>query len=81
VDGAQVSALKPAEDGDGAVLRLWNPTSAHVVAGIVGIDGSLTECDLAETVSAEVFDASGGIPLGPYATWTLRLRDGSRPSS
>ncbi|MEW2445762.1 glycosyl hydrolase-related protein [Micromonospora marina] len=74
VDGAQVSALKPAEDGDGTTLRLWNPTSAHTIARVAGINGSLAECDLAEAGSAGVIDAGADIPLGPYATRTFRLR-------
>ncbi|SCG39498.1 glycoside hydrolase family 38 N-terminal domain-containing protein [Micromonospora coxensis] len=73
VDGALVSAHKPAEDGKGAVLRLVNPTSTEVVATVTGVDGPLTECDLAETAGAEVCDPSAGIPLGPYATRTFRL--------
>ncbi|MFY1594841.1 hypothetical protein [Micromonospora sp. WMMD737] len=74
VDGAQVSALKPAEDGDGAVLRLWNPASAHVIARVYGVDGSMTECDLAENGAAQVLDANEGIAFGPYATRTFRIR-------
>jgi alpha-mannosidase/mannosylglycerate hydrolase len=72
VDGAQVSAYKPAEDGVGAVLRLVNPTSTEVTATVSGLPGELRECDLAER------PLGGGvvgdrIALGPFATRTFRV--------
>ncbi|WP_422742210.1 hypothetical protein ACN27B_28290 [Micromonospora sp. WMMD754] len=72
VDGAQVSAYKPAEDGDGAVLRLVNPTSASVVATVSGLAGTPVECDLAERpVGGAV--VGDGITLGPFATRSFRV--------
>ncbi|GAA3753094.1 glycosyl hydrolase-related protein [Micromonospora maritima] len=72
VDGAQVSAYKPAEDGDGAVLRLVNPTSAPVEATVSGLAGTSVECDLAERpVGGAV--AGDRIALGPFATRSFRV--------
>ncbi|SBT42288.1 glycoside hydrolase family 38 N-terminal domain-containing protein [Micromonospora auratinigra] len=72
VDGAQVSAYKPAEDGAGAVLRLVNPTSVEVVATVAGVPGDLVECDLAERpVDGQV--AADAIVLGPFATRSFRV--------
>ncbi|MGW9195273.1 glycoside hydrolase family 38 N-terminal domain-containing protein [Micromonospora chersina] len=72
VDGAQVSAYKPAEDGEGAVLRLSNPTSAEVVATVSGVDGDLVECDLAERPTGAGL-VGHRLPLGPFATRSFRV--------
>ncbi|MDG4800193.1 hypothetical protein [Micromonospora sp. WMMD980] len=72
VKGAHVSAYKLAEDGDGVVLRLVNPTSAEVVATVSGLDGRLAECDLAEQpVGGSV--AADRIALGAFATRSFRI--------
>ncbi|MEU2168402.1 glycosyl hydrolase-related protein, partial [Micromonospora chersina] len=72
VDGAQVSAYKLAEDGEGAVLRLSNPTSAEVVATVSGVDGDLVECDLAERPTG-AGPVGHRLPLGPFATRSFRV--------
>ncbi|MFC0006547.1 glycoside hydrolase family 38 N-terminal domain-containing protein [Micromonospora siamensis] len=72
VDGALVSAYKPAEDGTGAVLRLVNPTSAEVVATVAGVPGALVECDLAERPLG-AGPMGDRVPLGPYATRSFRV--------
>ncbi|MDI1463459.1 hypothetical protein QEZ54_20975 [Catellatospora sp. KI3] len=74
VAGAMVTAYKPADDGDGAVLRLLNPTAEPVTARIAGLDGqAVTECTLAEQpVVGEVDTAA--LQLGPYQLRSLRLR-------
>ncbi|RKN40573.1 glycosyl hydrolase-related protein [Micromonospora endolithica] len=71
VDGALVSAYKPAEDGEGVVLRLVNPTAAPTVARISGVEARWTECDLAEEPTGGTVDPTR-IPMAPYATHTLR---------
>ncbi|WP_431930258.1 glycosyl hydrolase-related protein [Micromonospora sp. RP3T] len=78
VDGAQVSAYKPAEDGDGAVLRLVNPTSTEVVAAVSGLAGPLVECDLAEQPVGPVVPGDA-ITLGPYATRSFRVDPDAAP--
>ena len=72
VDGAQVSAYKLAEDGDGAVLRLVNPTAVEVVATVSGLDGRLVECDLAEQPAGGE-TAADRIALGAFATRSFRV--------
>ncbi|MGN9811587.1 hypothetical protein ACTMSW_19800 [Micromonospora sp. BQ11] len=72
VDGALVSAYKPAEDGDGAVLRLVNPTSTETVVRLGGVQGPLRECTLSEDPTGDTLDPTS-IPLPPYATRTFRL--------
>ncbi|MBM7503609.1 glycosyl hydrolase-related protein [Agromyces aurantiacus] len=83
VEGAIVSALKPAEDGNGVILRVANPSPAARDAAITiapGIDarpvrldespapGELVDSSVAATGSRRV-----SLRLAPHATVSLRL--------
>jgi mannosylglycerate hydrolase len=65
------SALKGAEDGDGVILRLYNPGRRKGFVAIGGEIGSVERCRLDESGGEPV---SGRIPLGPYEIVTLRVR-------
>ncbi|MFD4025521.1 glycosyl hydrolase-related protein [Streptomyces sp. NPDC058576] len=79
VDGALLAALKPAEDGDGLILRVANPTSeacearVHAPAGTV-----LTPVRLDEEPTGQEAVRQGTTKstwsLTPFATLTLRVR-------
>lgn len=72
-EGLIVSALKPAEDGDGLVLRLLNPTDQPVTATVaVGLDVVATTARLDETGEAGA-DLTA-VPVAAHGLTTLRLR-------
>lgn len=77
--GVDVSALKEAEDGDGVILRLFNPGS-EARGGAVGIGlpvRSAEKVRLDETACGDVpLDAQGRAPVQvtPRALHSLRLR-------
>ncbi|MDG6103430.1 hypothetical protein Daura_35965 [Dactylosporangium aurantiacum] len=74
VTGATVTAVKPAEDGDGVVVRLANPTGAATVATVTGVAASdWSECTMGETPCGTQVDPAA-VALGPYAVRSLRLR-------
>ncbi|MEU8007546.1 glycosyl hydrolase-related protein [Catellatospora sp. NPDC049111] len=74
VTGATVTAVKPADDGDGIVLRVANVTGEAVTAAITGLDGrTVAECSLAEEPVAGQPDP-GALVLGPYEVRSLRVR-------
>jgi mannosylglycerate hydrolase len=74
VTGGLLTALKPAEDGDGYILRVSNPTDRTVTAGLeLPTAAQVSEARLDETpqatnVALEAFE------LPPYALRTLRVR-------
>jgi mannosylglycerate hydrolase len=71
------SCLKGAEDGDGVILRCFNPTGATVTASVTGT-ASVSRARLDETGEQP---APGGIvELAPYQIATLRLRAGDARS-
>ena len=82
--GADVSALKEAEDGDGVVLRLFNPSECPL-AGRVRLNAAATAIEgvrLDETATGGLaVDPDGGVPLtiGPRALAGSRWRSQSRP--
>ena len=64
-------ALKGAEDGDGLILRCFNPVASTVIARVVGdVQSSRTRVD--ETGEQPVDD--GAFTLGPFEVATVRLR-------
>ncbi|MGZ4799764.1 MAG: glycoside hydrolase family 38 N-terminal domain-containing protein [Acidimicrobiia bacterium] len=74
----ELSALKPAEDGNGIVLRVLNPTDVAVPAAIrLGIPVSeVTSVRLDETPDGDVVELVDDvvrIDVGPHALRTLRL--------
>ncbi|BCJ75795.1 glycoside hydrolase [Catellatospora sp. IY07-71] len=74
VSGAVVTAVKPAEDGDGFVLRVANPTGLAMTAVVGGLDGRVAgECSLAEEPVTGDPDP-GALALGPYQVRSLRVR-------
>ena len=74
-----LSALKPADDGDGVILRVLNPTDQPLQARIE-IGFSFTQVDgvqLDETPADLQLAAQGGtlrLPVPPHALRSLRLR-------
>jgi hypothetical protein len=70
------SCMKGAEDGDGLILRCFNPSPAPAAARVSGGSGriSVTETRFDETGERAVDD--GGVQVGPHAVATLRLRAG-----
>jgi hypothetical protein len=83
VDDAVLTALKPADDGDGIVARLWNPaddeSTVRLRIGTASID--LYDCNLDETASqsTRLHHLAGGAPLridaAPHQLITLRAKD------
>jgi mannosylglycerate hydrolase len=71
--GFAVSALKAAEDGDGLVLRAYNPGGEPSSLGVRAPSSRLSRCRMDET-GAEPVD--GPIALGPYEVVTVRIRPG-----
>jgi alpha-mannosidase len=69
--GVVFSCLKGAEDGDGLILRCFNPSSSPATARISGdVTASATRLD--ETGEQPMPD--GALRVGPYGIATLRLR-------
>jgi alpha-mannosidase/mannosylglycerate hydrolase len=81
VRGALVSALKPAESGDGAVLRLVNPTPDARTAEVdlPAWAGAVHEVRLDETPATDAGprlatgDGAVAVALGPYGVRSLHL--------
>jgi alpha-mannosidase len=74
-EGFACSALKGAEDGDGVVLRLYNPGQGTAWVQVETSVGALERCRLDETAGVAV---SGRVDLAPFEIVTLRVRDASR---
>ena len=81
-DGVEMEALKPAEDGDGYIVRLLETAGrsgkARLSAGLLKIDRAWL-CDAAERNQREIAAQNDGleIAMSPYAIMTLRLRLGA----
>jgi alpha-mannosidase len=79
-----VTALKPAHDGNRAVLRLYVPEADAVEFSIAGREpltvNSLLECDLLEQPISPRIDDRGviGVEPGGYAVGTYRLDIGRK---
>jgi len=65
------SCLKGAEDGDGLILRCFNPAGSSVLARVTG-PFELSRARLDETGDEPACD--GAVELGPHQIATLRLR-------
>ncbi len=76
VPGAAFSALKPAEDGEGVILRLFNP-GGQAVAGTVRLDRALARAatvTLAEVAEDDLGSGAGvTVELAPKRIGTFRL--------
>jgi alpha-mannosidase len=70
-EGFAFSALKGAEDGEGAVLRLFNPGAQPGWVEVASSAGAVERCRLDETGGEPV---SGRVGLGPYEIVTVRVR-------
>jgi alpha-mannosidase len=68
------SCLKGAEDGDGLILRCFNPSASPAAARVLG-DVAVSQTRLDET--GERFLSDGLVRLGPHRIATLRLRTGT----
>ena len=73
-----MSALKPAEDGEGVVLRVLNPTSESLVAevafGLPLSSASFARLDESPAGGAPARDGSTlRFPVAPHALCTLRV--------
>ncbi|MFC8231061.1 hypothetical protein [Streptomyces sp. NPDC057287] len=78
VGGALLAVLKPAEDGDGIVLRLTNPASVACEARVHAPEGALlTPVRLDERPTGGATVRQGAVagvwPLAPFATLSFRL--------
>ena len=83
VDHTVLTALKPADDGDGIVIRLWNPADAESTARLRLGEASLQvqQCRLDETTSPS--DHTQHLAMGdtflidarPHQMITLRWKD------
>jgi alpha-mannosidase len=77
-DGVRITALKPAEDGDGLILRVAECRGRAAQTTLVLPPGmtAVGMADLAERPAAAAPAAAGGVPLalGPWRIASLRLR-------
>jgi mannosylglycerate hydrolase len=78
-EGLVLSALKPAEDGDGMVLRLLNPSDMEVAATVdLGLPATTVESvRLDESPDGRAVVLDGGrmlFAVGPHALRSVRLR-------
>jgi alpha-mannosidase/mannosylglycerate hydrolase len=72
-----VSALKPAEDGDGLVLRLLNPSDRpEPVTLALGFAAEPSEVGLDESPAAED-EGEADLVVAPHSLRSLRLRPGA----
>jgi alpha-mannosidase len=68
------SCLKGAEDGDGLVLRVFNPATASATARLTGDVSGLEALGLDETGGSPLDDDSFEVRAGEIATVRLRPR-------
>ena len=77
--GAIVETVKPAEDGDGVVVRLYegHRTRGRCVLRFGRAPRSVHRCDLLETADGEALEVEDGavaLDLRPFGIETLRVR-------
>ncbi|HEY3723224.1 MAG TPA: glycosyl hydrolase-related protein [Acidimicrobiia bacterium] len=76
----ELVALKPAEDGDGMILRVLNPTDARIVDTAVRFAvpiADVTSVRLDETPdggAVTLVEGTARVDVGPHALRTLRIR-------
>ena len=75
--GVLVESLKPAEDGNGVILRAYEPYGTHADMRIdLGREYVVTPCDLLENAIGECFRSSaltGDTTPFDIKTWRLTL--------
>lgn len=69
-EGFCLAALKGAEDGDGCILRVYNPDAVHSASVELSGAFDVQRCRLDEEPEAEPFE--GGLPAGRIASFRLR---------
>lgn len=80
-DGVVVTAVKPSDNGDDVIVRLWNtgghPATARIVTATAPSAASL--CTLNEEKQEELKLGDGGVAVevAPYAIATVRLTFGA----
>lgn len=73
--GALLTALKPAEDGDGWVLRLSNPTAGHVPTGLHLGTSHAEVVNPDESATGRGIAGDGAVTeLPPHGLLSLRIR-------
>ena len=73
---AVITALKPADDGNGGVVRFWNPTNGDVVDGFrtaAPLDKAFL-CNLNEEPGAELPVRDGAVPVAVPAGGLATVR-------
>lgn len=87
VQGALVSAFKPAENGDGVILRLFNPTrgtrkaSVEFPPSVQHVQETRLDESMPEDLGAVSAQSAITLELLPFAVRTLRLLGPTNPAA
>jgi len=73
---AVLETVKPADDGDGWILRLYEPHGARGTVTLRGGFRTARECNLVEEGARPLAIADGALsfPIGPFEIKALRVR-------